>query len=100
MAKRTNLIDTSPYPPMFDFPCMFYNGGAATAECDGCEYRASDLEAENSKLRCLCRDLFDRLNDKDKYCGECRSCEYDAWNFGDEKCVYTKRMRELGIEVE
>lgn len=47
-----------------------------------------------------CGDLFDRLMDKDEHCGECRSqCEHDAWNFGDPKCVYAKRMRELGIEV-
>ena len=53
------------------------------------------------ELRELCRDLFDRLMDKDEHCGECRSeCEYDAWNFGDPKCVYAKRMRELGIKVE
>jgi len=56
------------------------------------------LEAENAKLRELCGDLFDRLMDKDEHCGECRSqCEHDAWNFGDPKCVYAKRMRELGI---
>ena len=49
----------------------------------------------------LCRDLFDRLMDKDEHCGECRSqCEHDAWNFGDPKCVYAKRMRELGVEVD
>jgi len=56
------------------------------------------LEAKNAKLRELCIDLFDRLRDRDKHCGECRSqCEHDAWNFGDPKCVYAKRMRELGM---
>ena len=60
--------------------------------------RIAELEAENAKLRELCGDLFDRLMDKDEHCGECRSqCEHDAWNFGDPKCVYAKRMRELGI---
>ena len=59
--------------------------------------RINELEAENAKLRELCIDLFDRLMDKDEHCGECRLCEYDAWNFGDPKCVYAKRMRELGV---
>lgn len=59
------------------------------------------LGLENAELRELCRDLFDRLMDKDEHCGECRSqCEHDAWNFGDPKCVYAKRMRELGVEAE
>ena len=56
------------------------------------------LEAENAKLRELCGDLFDRLRDEDEHCGECRSQrEHDAWNFGDPKCVYAKRMCELGV---
>ena len=60
--------------------------------------RINEIEDENAKLRELCGDLFDRLMDKDERCGECRSqCEHDAWNFGDPKCVYAERMRELGV---
>lgn len=59
------------------------------------------LRDQNAKLRELVRDLYNRLNDIDENCGECRSsCDYDAWNFGDPKCVYARRVRELGIEVE
>ena len=59
------------------------------------------LKRENKKLRELVRDLYNRLNDSDENCGECRSdCGYDAWNFGDPKCIYAKRMRELGIEAK
>ena len=73
---------------------------------DACEYSVysemfdliAEAEVENAKLRELCGDLFDRLMDKDEHCGECRSqCEHDAWNFGDPKCVYAKRMCELGV---
>ena len=61
---------------------------------------ADQIDAEHEKLKELCTDLFNRLRDEDEQCGECRSsCEYDAWNFGDPKCVYAMRMRELGIEV-
>ena len=66
---------------------------------DGSEHRR--IKADNAKLRELCRDLFDRLMDKDEHCGECRSqCEHDAWNFGDPKCVYAERVCELKIEVD
>ena len=59
------------------------------------------LRDQNAKLRELVRDLYNRFNDIDENCGECRSsCDYDAWNFGDPKCVYARRVRELGIEVE
>ena len=59
------------------------------------------LKLENAKLRELVRELYNRLNDSDENCGECRSsCDYDAWNFGDPKCIYAKRVRELGIEVK
>lgn len=70
---------------------------------DGClmRDRACKAEAENVKLRELCTDLWNRLRDEDEHCGECRSsCEYDAWNFGSPKCIYSKRMRELGIEMD
>ena len=57
------------------------------------------LKSENEKLREMVRDLYNRLNDNDEHCGECRSsCNYDAWNFGSSKCIYAKRMQELGIE--
>lgn len=60
-----------------------------------------EMEAENAKLRELVRELYNRLNDSDENCGECRSsCDYDAWNFGDPKCIYAKRVRELGIGVD
>lgn len=70
-------------------------------ECGGA-FRESDADNdENDELRGLARDLYNRLNGIDEHCGECRSnCDYDAWNFGDPKCIYAKRMRELGIEVE
>ena len=88
-----------------------------SGQCDGLRIAADALEDEGvmpacvtllrraadtiCELRELCRDLFDRLMDEDEHCGECRSeCEYDAWNFGDPKCVYAKRMQKLGIEVE
>jgi len=81
-------------------------GALSTDTCDYSVYSEmfdliTDAEHEYAKLRELCGDLFDRLMDKDEHCGECRSsCEYDAWNFGDPKCVYVKRMRGLGIEVD
>lgn len=75
--------------------------------CDDMFYRPElrdaiyDMVDENAKLRELCRDLFDRLMDKDEICGECRSsCEYDAWNFGIDGCIYKRRMDELGVEVD
>lgn len=46
----------------------------------------------------LCGDLFARLMDEDEICGECRSqCDYDAWNFGADGCIYRRRMDNLGI---
>lgn len=59
------------------------------------------LRDKNAELRELAKDLYNRLNDSDKNCRECRnSCNYDAWNFGDPKCIYARRMRELGIKIE
>ena len=83
---------------------MYTNAGKhALQHMDEDELRiwATQQSEYIEELRELCTDLFDRLRDEDEHCGECRSsCEYDAWNFGDPKCVYAKRMRELGIEED
>jgi hypothetical protein len=56
------------------------------------------------ELESLCTDLWYRLidskeEDKQPSCKkECRcSCEYDAWNYENEKCIYYKRMKKLGL---
>lgn len=60
--------------------------------------RFRELDEYVAGLEELCGDLFDRLMDKDEICGECRSqCDYDAWNFGADGCIYKQRMDELGI---
>lgn len=51
MSKCKHLIDISPYDPLCDHPCRLYGGGAVEAECETCQYRIEDLEAENAKLR-------------------------------------------------
>ena len=51
MSKCKYLIDISPYDPLCDHPCRLYGGGAVEAECETCQYRIEDLEAENAKLR-------------------------------------------------
>ena len=50
MSKCQHLIDISPYKPLCDHPCRLYGGGAVEAECETCQYRTADLEAENAKL--------------------------------------------------
>ena len=62
--------------------------------CEGIAEHAERIVA----LEELCGDLFDRLMDEDEICGECRSqCDYDAWNFGSDGCIYKRRMDELGV---
>lgn len=51
MSKCKYLIDISPYDPLCDHPCRLYGGGAVEAECETCQYRIEDLEAENAKLQ-------------------------------------------------
>ena len=72
------------------------------AVCSDMRDIVDEMEAENAKLRELARDLWMRLvgTDDDGCCGDCRVCNYDAFNYENPKCVYNERMRELGIEVE
>ena len=51
---------------------------------------ARELRAENAKLRELCADIHICARDN-----ECSLCYLTS-----EKCDFSDRMRELGIEVE
>ncbi|MBQ9006730.1 MAG: hypothetical protein IJ092_10220 [Atopobiaceae bacterium] len=61
--------------------------------------RICDLEAENSKLRELVKDMWPHVRHRSRMCGECDlPCDT-----GDECLLYEpmrQRMRELGIEVD
>ena len=52
---------------------------------------ASDLDAENARLRELARFIMHQCNDGNPRCDECI-----GWNDGE--CVALLRMRELGVE--
>lgn len=83
MSKCKYLIDISPYDPLCDHPCRLYGGGAVDAECETCQYRMEDLEAENTKLREPVADMWEYI-----YIGTAQ----DGQSLHD-------RTRKLGIEV-
>ena len=92
MSRCQHLIDISPYDPLCDHPCRLYGGGAFEAECETCQYRIADLEAENAKLRELCSDMWIYITEpvSKRHNLKERFARFD--DIGD-------RMRELGVEV-
>ena len=74
---------------------MYYSGQYLSSMA----YVAESLEAENTKLRELVRDLWPHVRHRSRMCGECElPCDTS-----DECLLYEpmrQRMRELGIEVD
>ena len=110
MRKCKYLIDISPYDPLCDHPCRLYGGGAVEAECETCQFRIEDLEAENAKLRELCKDMmaFVEVDDACERCGHDAECVEAADGElvlpYEGQCLmldlFADRMRELGVETD
>lgn len=85
--------------PVTDHDSFCPECGGAFRECD-----ASNLEAENAKLRELVQDMMRFFEDGD-YCTACEKvAECDAQEEYDHSClmrgVFYARMRELGMDVD
>ena len=92
MSKCKYLIDISPYDPLCDHPCRLYGGGAVEAECETCQYRIEDLEAENAKLRELCAEMYPYAK---AYLQEWRIVGY----IDSKSYDWFLQLRKLGVEV-
>lgn len=87
MSRCQHLIDISPYDPLCDHPFRLYGGGVVEAECETCQYRIADLEAENAKMRKLLQQWYPHM---------VKRVSKDALSqWGD-----LQTLREVGIEVD